>query len=143
MNEYNPNDIVKWSKDKWGRCWSVVYQWTDGHARPVGTTIIEYGTQRTEVNDKDIRRLTFREFIWFEHPTTLHMMSGKTRGYMAIIIHLFALGLCAASVTTCFVVIDGKYVEFDPTPLIGAVISIDVLLLYWWGTFQNWRGKWV
>lgn len=129
MKDWNPNDIVKWSNDQWNRCWSVVYQWTDGHARPTGTTIIEHGNQRVEVKDSDIRVLTFREFIWFEHPVTLHMMSGKTRGYIAIIIHVMTFLLTGAAEAQGF----SWWGLLCLLPVAG----------YWWGTWNNYTGKWV
>lgn len=38
-----------------------------------------------------LRRPKFREFIWFRNPNTGGWMFGKTRGWMAGIIHLFSL----------------------------------------------------
>ena len=46
------------------------------------------------VPERFLRKLTFAEFAWFRNPVTGHMNCGKTRGLMAITIHIAALLAC-------------------------------------------------
>ena len=43
------------------------------------------------VPERFLRKLTFAEFAWFRNPVTGHMNCGKTRGFMAITIHIATL----------------------------------------------------
>jgi hypothetical protein len=83
------------------------------------------------VPEADVRRLTWREFVWFKHPTTGMMMSGKTRGYMAIIIHVFALIIGALGFT-----VDGPW-KVAPFILCAGIVGV-----YWLGTRNNFTGRW-
>jgi hypothetical protein len=129
MDIFDPNDVVMWSKDASGRPWSVEYTWTDGHARPVGTTLIVKGDRQAEVPLEELRPLKWREFIWFKHPRTGAWMSGKTRGYMAVIIHLFSMMLTGAA--------HGQ--SFSWWGLLG-LLPVGG---YWLGTRNNYTGRWV
>ncbi len=85
------------------------------------------GTMRP-IPERYLRALTFGEFAWFRHPVTGHMMSGKTRGYMAVVIHLFTLLLFFGSIAQ-----DASWWSaFALIPVVG----------YWFGTRMNYLGKW-
>ncbi len=84
------------------------------------------------VQDYFVRGLTYREFIWFRNPITGNWMCGKTRGYMAVIIHLFALLLIVLGIATW-----GQ----GPT-WTAIVIGAAILLGFWIGTRNNYTGKW-
>jgi len=84
------------------------------------------------VNEYDLRTLTFRDFIWFRHPLTGHYMCGKTRGYMAAIINLFALILIGIGIATWG----------DGATWTAIVMGVAVLVLFWVGTWKNYTGKW-
>jgi len=128
MNEFDPNDVVMWNLDTRERPWSVEYQHTD-NSHPYGLTIIVQGSRTAKAMSEELRPLTFREFVWFEHPVTLHMMSGKTRGYMAIIIHVMTFLLTGAAEAQGF----SWWGLLCLLPVAG----------YWWGTWNNYTGKWV
>ena len=72
-----------------------------------------------------LRPITFSEFVWFIHPRTGKWISGKTRGWMAVLIHLFALILCAGIATTSL--------AWAPAPLV-------IPALYWYMTWRNFKG---
>ena len=138
MNNYSPNDVVMWNLDLNGRPWSVEYQHTD-NAHPYGLTVIVQGSRTVKAMSEELRPPTFGEFAWFKHPRTGGWMSGKTRGYMAVIIHLFALALFVIGIRTSFITLYGKFIEFDALPLLGSAIGVLVALGYWIGTHNNWR----
>lgn len=81
-----------------------------------------------EVPERFLRPLTFGEFASFHHPDTGLWMSGKTRGYMAAIIHLFTVLLFGASIAQ-----DATWWSaFALIPVAG----------YWLGTWMNYTGRW-
>ncbi len=82
-----------------------------------------------------LRPMTFREFASFTHPVTGRWMVGKTRGYMAAIIH--ALGLLFIALG----VVDAVQGYFDA--LIGSGIGAFMLGGFWLGTYANYRKWWV
>jgi len=143
FREFDPNEIVKWTKGSRGQYWSIIYQWTDGHAEPYGTTIIQRGERTAKVPSVELQRLTFREAFWFQHPITLKMMCVKTRGWVAVVTLIFGYGLALASLLSCFIVADGKLIEFDPLPLSGVAIGLAVIGGFIYGSWKNWRGDWV
>lgn len=73
-----------------------------------------------------LRPITFGEFVWFIHPRSGKWMSGKTRGWMAVLIHLFTLVLCAGVATTSL--------AWAPAPLL-------IPALYWYMTWRNFTGR--
>lgn len=75
--------------------------------------------------ESDLRTLVFREFAWFMHPRTGKWMSGKTRGWMAVLIHLFTLILCAGIATT-----HGWW----------GLCPIVIPAAYWYYTWRNFKG---
>lgn len=72
-----------------------------------------------------LRPITFGEFLWFRHPRSLKWMSGKTRGWMAVLIHLFSFVLCAGVATTSL--------AWAPAPLV-------IPAVYWYMTWRNFKG---
>ncbi len=84
------------------------------------------------VNERLVRGLRYREFIWFRHPITGNWMCGKTRGYMAVIIHMFALVLIVLGIATWG----------DGPTWTAIVIGAAILLGFWIGTRNNYTGKW-
>lgn len=72
-----------------------------------------------------LRPITFSEFLWFRHPRSRKWMSGKTRGWMAVLIHLFTFLLCAGIGTTSL--------AWAPAPMV-------IPALYWWMTWRNFKG---
>lgn len=81
------------------------------------------------MNEASLRTLTFREFASFIHPITGGWMVGKTRGYMAALIHLFSFFLLGASVSQD----GGWWSAFALIPVVG----------FWIGTYKNWNKSWV
>jgi hypothetical protein len=84
------------------------------------------------VPERFLRKLTFAEFAWFRNPVTGHMNCGKTRGFMAITIHIAALIVFFAGFT-----VDG------PWKIAPFAIGAGVLAIFWIGTRANFTGKWV
>lgn len=85
----------------------------------------EFGSQQWHFVEADLRPITFSEFVWFIHPRSGKWMSGKTRGWMAVLIHLFTLILCAGIATTSL--------AWAPAPLV-------IPALYWYMTWRNFKG---
>lgn len=80
---------------------------------------------QTHFVEKKLRPITFGEFAWFRHPRSLKWMSGKTRGWMAALIHLFSFVLCYGIATTSL--------AWAPAPLV-------IPALYWYMTWRNFKG---
>ena len=128
MRNFSPNDVVMWSLDLKERPWSVEYQHTD-NSHPHGLTVIVQGSRTVKAMSEELRPLTFGEFAWFKHPRTGGWMSGKTRGYMAIIIHLFSMLLTGAAEAQGF----SWWGVLGLLPVGG----------YWFGTWMNYTKRWV
>lgn len=80
-----------------------------------------------------LRRPTFREFIWFRNPNTGGWMFGKTRGWMAGIIHLFSLIIFSCGFT----------IEEFGWQLFTHAFGLSIIALMWYGTWANYTKKWV
>jgi len=84
------------------------------------------------IDEADLRAQTFTEFASFIHPQTHGWMVGKTRGYMAAIIHLLALALIGVSLATWG----------DGPTWTAAVLGVAIIAGFWWGTWNNFTGRW-
>lgn len=91
------------------------------------------GTFWEHVYGEVLRRPTFREFIWFRNPNTGAWMFGKTRGWMAILIHLFALIIFSCGFT----------IEEFGWQLFTHVFGLAIIGLMWLGTWMNYTKRWV
>ncbi len=80
------------------------------------------------VHQAAIHRLTFVRFALFRHPSSGVWMSGKTRGWVALLIHLFSAMLCGGSVAQS----GGWWSAFALIPIV----------VYWIGSYKNWNGTW-
>jgi hypothetical protein len=79
-----------------------------------------------------LRPMTFREFALFRHPLTGEWMVGKTRGWMAVVIHaLSLLGIVAG-------IVEGARGNLPALSVTG--ISLGVLVLFWAFTYRNFKG---
>lgn len=88
--------------------------------------------QPIPVSEIDVRAQTWWEFASFMHPMSGLWMVGKTRGYMAAIIHLFAGILIAVSLATWG----------DGPTWTATVIGVWLLVGFWIGTWLNYTGRW-
>jgi len=83
-------------------------------------------------NEADLRPMTFEEFASFTHPKTGGWMVGKTRGWMAVVIHaLSLLGIVAGIAQAAM----GNIAALSVTG-----ISLAVLVLFWVYTYRNFKG---
>ena len=80
-----------------------------------------------------LRRPKFREFIWFRNPNTGGWMFGKTRGWMAILIHLFALIIFSCGFT----------IEEFGWQLFTHAFGLSIIGLMWLGSWMNHTKRWV
>jgi hypothetical protein len=79
-----------------------------------------------------LRPMTFDEFASFTHPLTGEWMVGKTRGWMAVVIHaLSLLGIVAGIVETA----RGNIAALSVTGISTAVVA-----LFWVMTRRNFKG---
>lgn len=111
-------------------------EWDGRYPMEVLGTHEGLGVRTVHVVDRDgegkfleehLRTMTFSEFCWFYHPTAHHWMSGKTRGWMAVLIHVFTLILCLGIASTL-----GWW----------GVAPLVIPALYWWGAYMNFKGYW-
>lgn len=93
---------------------------------------LKRGDDIIKVPERFLRKMKWAEFCLFIHPLTGHMMCGKTRGYMAVIIHLFGLILIGVGIATWA----------DGSTWTAIVIGVAILVLFWVGTWKNHTGKW-
>lgn len=100
-------------------------QFRDGWMNYAVDTIIGL---KEHIREAALRRPTFLEFAWYLHPSG-HYMCGKTRGYMAIIIHAFCLTMAAVMASTGV-----WWMTWLPALIVGA---------FWLGTWKNFKGTWV
>jgi len=92
------------------------------------TCHLKRGGDIIKVPERFLRKMKWSEFCLFKHPVTGNLMSGKTRGYMALVIHLFTALLFSASIVQ-----DASWWSaFALIPVVG----------YWIGTRMNFIGKW-
>lgn len=80
-----------------------------------------------------LRRPTFWEFLWFRNPNTGGWMFGKTRGWMAILIHVFGSIVIYCSTT----VVQAWW------NVLVAFIGIAPIAAVWIGVKRNLTKKWV
>ena len=80
-----------------------------------------------------LRSPTFREFIWFRNPNTGGWMFGKTRGWMAILIHVFALIIFSCGFT----------IEEFGWQLFTHAFGLAIIGLMWLGSWMNYTKRWV
>lgn len=104
----------------------------DHHSGPEWCHIVKDGGFPFPVPERFLRALTFAEFASFTHPESGVWMVGNTRGYMALIIHLFALALIAAAVHTWG----------DGPTWTAAVLGVAIIAGFWIGTYLNYTGRW-
>lgn len=90
-------------------------------------------TALSNVYGEVLRRPTFREFIWFRNPNTGAWMFGKTRGWMAILIHLFALIIFSCGFT----------IEEFGWQLFTHAFGLAIIGLMWLGSWMNYTKRWV
>ena len=82
---------------------------------------------------EELRAPTFREFLWFRNPNTGGWMFGKTRGWMAILIHLFALIIFSCGFT----------IEEFGWQLFTHAFGLAIIGLMWLGSWMNYTKRWV
>ena len=80
-----------------------------------------------------LRAPTFREFLWFRNPNTGGWMFGKTRGCMAILIHVFALIIFSCGFT----------IEEFGWQLFTHAFGLSIIGLMWLGSWMNYTKRWV
>ena len=134
-NKFKSNTIVMWIMD--GLCDDIplyIESVDNSNEAPdvwrYSITSIGQGT-RYEF-EYDLRPMTFREFASFTHPKTGEWMVGKTRGWMAVVIHaLSLLGIVAGIVEAA----RGNLAALSVTG-----ISLAVVVLFWVYTYRNFKG---
>lgn len=96
---------------------------------PTGSILMRfYGTGWLRLKTKDVRRTTFREFCLWRHPDG-GWQHGKNSAWWALLVYLAGVGMLVAAAT-------------GAGWIIGAFgIAVPGLMLF--GTYQNWRGRWV
>lgn len=122
--KFDPGTLVKWVRHDDDRTFVVDHN----SGQDLCWIAHRDMNQPIPVSEVFVRALTFREFAWFRHPLTGHLMSGKTRGYMAAIIHLFTALLFGASIAQEAT----WWSAFALIPVAG----------YWLGTWMNYTGRW-
>lgn len=84
--------------------------------------------------EDNLRPITLREFACFRHPKTGNWMVGKTRGWMAYIIHLISLNAITLSLREAF--------EYGNLAALSVTaISLATIILFWIYTNRNLKGK--
>lgn len=86
-----------------------------------------------DVPEQDLRPMTFREFVSFKNPATEEWMVGKTRGWMALIIHIISAYGIGTSLKD--VIAYGNLASLSV-----AGIAAGVLVGFWIFTFRNYKG---
>jgi hypothetical protein len=107
-NSNEAPDVWSYSVTAWERCTLYVHEW-------------------------QLRPMTFGEFASFTHPTSGTWMVGKTRGWMAWVIHFLALNGIVAGIVEAAT---GNLAALSVTG-----ISLAVLVLFWIYTYRNFTGK--
>lgn len=126
--KFEPGTLVKWTQHNDNITYIV-----DHNSAADLCWIHHYRfNQPIPVAERMVRGLRYHEFCWFLHPETGNWMCGKTRGYMAVIIHMFALVLIVLGIATWG----------DGPTWTAIVIGAAILLGFWIGTRNNYTGKW-
>jgi hypothetical protein len=89
-------------------------------------------TNLVECAESKVRKITFKEFLWYTDPTTNGLKIGKNRAWPI----LFSLGMAIAMIFSSFT-IEGNW-KFGPL-----IIGWGIILLNYLGVRYNWTGRWV
>lgn len=84
------------------------------------------------IGEGHLEDIGWNDYIWFRNPETGRMNMGKTRGWMAAIIHLFGgiLFGCGFSV-------------IGPWKIAPFLLGAGTIGLLWFGTWMNFKKKWL
>jgi hypothetical protein len=132
-SKYHANTIVMWRKTM--RYIPVFVESKDNSNEApdvwrYSVTDMNYGTRW--VPEYLLHPMTFDEFASFTNPKTGAWMVGRTRGWMAVVIHaLSLLGIVAGIVEAAM----GNLAALSVTG-----ISLAVLVLFWVFTYRNFKG---
>jgi hypothetical protein len=133
-NKYKPNTIVMW-RNMIGGDEPVFIESVDNSNEAPDKwryTFTVWKRVTLRCYEYDLRPMTFREFASFQHLLTGKWMVGKTRGWMAVVIHaLSLLGIGAGLAQAAM----GNLAALSVTG-----ISLAVVVLFWVYTYRNFKG---
>jgi len=133
-NKFKSNTIVMWRKTM--RYIPVFVESKDNSNEApdvwrYSVTDMNYGTRW--VPEYLLHPMTFEEFASFTHPKTGAWMVGKTRGWMALVIHLLSAFGLGTSLKDAI-----AYGNLASLWVTG--ISLAVVVLFWVFTYRNFKG---
>lgn len=84
------------------------------------------------IGEGKLKAFDWKTFVWYRNPESTRMSVGKTRGWMAILIHVFSIIIFGCGFTVV-----------GPWKIAPFVLGAGTIGLFWLGTWKNFTKQWV